>query len=300
PRPPAAPPRRAQTALPSAFAASRFRGLFPAEGGKRDASTSTSGPRIKASSDAYAWHRGLDLHLAPFTDHVRGAFFFRTTGAFDHTPRMQLAASIRIERPGAVPLVAWLTHPCIAESMYLPAGLIQEPVAAFTAIVIDGQEVAFLRRTVDDARETRSAQPVGAETPTHSGIPAVLREVRILPAAAGAVRPLPTADAIRAAIADGSRIAGRTRYRLDDATVTLDYPVTTANVANDRIAWQIDAGPVLLPGRDPGGSSLAVDRLTPGYLVANDPAWAEITTLGGDGRARPLRIAAQTVLVVLP
>lgn len=241
-----------------------------------------------------------DLLHAPFTDHQRGAFFFRTTGAFDHTPRMQLAASIRIERPGAVPLVAWLTHPCIAESMYLPAGLIQEPVAVFTAIVIDGQEVAFLRRTVDDARETRASQPVGAQTPTHSGIPAVLRELRIRPVPAGAIRPLATEPAIRAAILDGSRIAGRTRFVRDGATVTLDYPVTTANIANDRAAWQIDAGPILLPGRDPGGSPLAVDRLTPGYLVANDPSWAEITTLGGDGPARPVRIAAESVLVALP
>lgn len=235
----------------------------------------------------------------PATDVAHGSFFFRTTGAFDHTPRMQLAAGIVVERPGAAPVTAWLTHPCIAESMYRPSDLVQLPVATFVAIVIDGAEVAFLRRTVDDARETRAAQTVGSATPTHSGIPARLVEARIVTAPAHAVRPLPDAAAIRAAIRSGARIAGRTRFRHGDATVTLDYPVTTANASNDTDAWQIDAGPVLVPGRDPGGSPLAVDRLTPGYLVFNDPAWAEVTTLGGDGTARPERIATESALFAL-
>ena len=115
----------------------------------------------------------------PAVDLLHSAFFFRTTSTFDHTPRMQLAASCRLERDGEAPVVAYLTHPCIAETMYADAGLIQEPVAQFTAIVIHDQEVAFLRRTVVDAAESRSTMALGTQMPTHSGIPATMLELRV-------------------------------------------------------------------------------------------------------------------------
>ena len=235
----------------------------------------------------------------PPADHARSSFFFRTTGAFDHTPRMQLAASIRIEAPGEPPLVAWLSHPCIAESMYRPADLIQLPVATFTAIAIADREVAFLRRTVEDGREARSSIALGTAMPTHSGIPALMRELRIRTVPPATARRLHDARAIRAAIADGTPIVGRTRFLEDGATIVLDYPVTTVNASNDDERWQVDAGPVLLPGRDPAGSPFAVDRLEPGYLVANEPGWAEIAGLGGTGSARPRRIVTETALFAI-
>lgn len=240
-----------------------------------------------------------DTAEPPLVDHLRSVFCFRTTGAFDHTPRMALAASIRVERPGEPPVEAWLSHPCIAESMYRPADLIQLPVATFTAIVVHGAEVAFLRRTVDDGRESRSSIALGTAMPTHSGIPAVMQELRIVAVPAAGVRALPDARSIRAAIDGGLRIAGRTVYADEGATVTLDYPVTTVNRSNDDDRWQIDAGPVLIPGRDPGGSPFLVDRFEPGYLVANEPGWAELTGLGGSGTSRPRRIACATRLFAI-
>ena len=229
-------------------------------------------------------------HLSPAVDLLHSAFFFRTTSTFDHTPRMQLAASCRLEREGEAPVVAYLSHPCIAETMYADAGLIQEPVAQFTAIVIHDQEVAFLRRTVVDAAEARSTMAIGTEMPTHSGIPARMLELRVKLAPLGAVERLDGDGAIRRATLDGVRIVGRTRFTLGDATVTLEYPVTTINVSNDRDAWQVDAGPVLLPTRVAAAGAMAVERMEPGYLVYNAPEWFEWTTLGGDGRARPVRV----------
>jgi len=76
--PAAVPARGAETGLTAAFAAIRSGALWPVEGGTRDAITSTFGPRIKASSDAYDWHRGLDLHLAvgtPIVAPVDGTLF---------------------------------------------------------------------------------------------------------------------------------------------------------------------------------------------------------------------------------
>lgn len=232
-------------------------------------------------------------------DLLHSAFFFRTTSTFDHTPRMQLAAACRVERPGEPPVTAYLTHPCVAESMYQPSGLIQEPVATFTAIVIDGAETAFLRRTAAGGEESRSSIRLGAQMPTHSGIPATMLELRILLREARGVRPLADAAAIRAAILAGDRIVGRSAFTLDGAVVTLDYPVTTVNVSNDTDAWQVDAGPVLLPTRAPGDSDVAVDAFEPGYLVFNQPDWAEITGLAGTGTARPARIDAHSELFTI-
>jgi len=237
----------------------------------------------------------------PTVDLLHSWFFFRTTSTFDHTPRMQLAASCRVERPGEPPVVAHLSHPCIAETMYADAGLIQEPVAQFTAIVIGEQELAFLRRTVDDARETRSTIRLGDRMPTHSGVPATMLEIRVALGGARGVRPLEGYDAIREATLGGARITGRTRFAWQDAAVTLEYPVTTINVSNDREAWQVDAGPVLLPTRSAGAAAdgFAVDALEPGYLVYNGPDWAELTSLGGDGRARPVRVDATNELFTI-
>ena len=235
----------------------------------------------------------------PTTDLLHSSFFFRTTSTFDHTPRMQLAAACRVERPGEAHWTAYLSHPCIAETMYADAGLIQEPVAQFSAIVVPEQELAFLRRTVVDAVETRSTIGQGAQVPTHSGIPATLLEIRVALATARDVRPLEGYAAIRAATLAGTYIVGRTRFTWAGADVTLDYPVTTINVANDRDAWQVDAGPVLLPTRTAGGDGFAVDALEPGYLVYNQPDWAELTSLGGDGQPRTVRVDATNELFTI-
>jgi hypothetical protein len=183
--------------------------------------------------------------------------------------------------------------------MYRDSDLIQEPVAQFTAIVLPDREVAFLRRTVLDAAETRSSIRLGTPMPTHSGVPATMLELRVQPAEARAVTRIEGVEAIRAAVLGGARIIGRTRLGWQDAAVTLEYPVTTANVANDRPAWQVDAGPVLLPTRASVPDALAVDAFEPGYLVFDAPDWAEITALGGDGIARPVRIDASNELFTI-
>ncbi len=48
--------------LAAAFTAIRGGTVWPVQGGTRDAITSTLGPRIRAATDAYDWHRGIDLH----------------------------------------------------------------------------------------------------------------------------------------------------------------------------------------------------------------------------------------------
>lgn len=237
--------------------------------------------------------------MPPSVDLLHSWFFFRTTSTFDHTPRMQLAASCRVAPPAQEPWTAYLSHPCIAESMYKAAGLIQEPVAQFTAIVIHDRELAFLRRTVVDAAETRSQIRRGEQMPTHSGIPATMLEIRTALAPARDVAPLVGYAAIREATLGGARITGRTMFTWDGAQIVLEYPVTTINVSNDTDAWQVDAGPVLLPTRSATGEGFLVDSLEPGYLVYNQPDWAELTSLGGDGQARPVRVAATNELFTI-
>lgn len=47
--------------LTAAFTALRVNASWPVAGGAFDAITSTFGPRIKASTDGYDWHRGIDI-----------------------------------------------------------------------------------------------------------------------------------------------------------------------------------------------------------------------------------------------
>ena len=65
----------------------------------------------------------------------------------------------------------------------------------------------------------------------------------------------------------------------------LEYPANTVNVAHQREAWQVDAGPVALPVEP--ATRLPVARLRPAYLVYNRwdyaefVAWAKSPVGGG-------------------
>ncbi|MFM7718141.1 MAG: M23 family metallopeptidase, partial [Actinomycetota bacterium] len=57
----ATPAAGASNDLPTVFASLRASAVWPVQGGTADAITSTFGPRIKLSTGAYDWHRGIDL-----------------------------------------------------------------------------------------------------------------------------------------------------------------------------------------------------------------------------------------------
>lgn len=64
--------------LQTTFATLRANAVWPVQGGVLDAITSTFGPRIKVSTSAYDWHRGIDIDApegTPVLSVLGGTFF---------------------------------------------------------------------------------------------------------------------------------------------------------------------------------------------------------------------------------
>ena len=88
---------------------------------------------------------------------------------------------------------------------------------------------------------------------------------------------LTTTDDIIAALAGDAALVSRTEYRACGYSITLEYPVKTANYSERERYYQLDTGPVLFPGvADIGANGeppLAACRLA--YVAHNAPDWAE-------------------------
>jgi hypothetical protein len=213
----------------------------------------------------------------PLLDCQRSFLRFSTTRV-NHTPRLAIAAACTLTPRGGSPATYYLTCPCIGEAMYVPTELIHLPVSEFRLIAAPGEQFLLLKRFADAQLDVCGAFRCGEVMPTHDG-----RGARVVELAA-TVRPLAAATPItgyaefRAALLDGRRMVGITTYT-DPATgdhVRLDYPADTVNIAHDRDAWQVDAGPLVLPAL--AAAALPVARLRPAYLVYNRWDYAEFVS----------------------
>jgi len=163
--------------------------------------------------------------------------------------------------------------------MYRESGLIHEPASEFTLIAVPGEQFLMTKRFSSAAHDLRCAFRLGDAMPTHDGHNARMTELDVKLAHYPKVQAIKTYHEFRAALLENCPMNVRTRFALSDGTeVVLEYPARTVNIAHDREAWQIDAGPVLLPlcdtatGVEPG---LEVEKLGTGYLVFNRADYAE-------------------------
>jgi hypothetical protein len=157
--------------------------------------------------------------------------------------------------------------------MYQASDLIQVPAVQVYFVIVPDQEVLVTKRSVDGRVEERFDRQLGEAMPTHSGTPSVIQELGVIAPVAPRSTPLDDYDSIRTAAREGAPIVGRTTYRTASRSVTLDYPVTTINIANGRPAWQVDIGLLTVPDpeamADLPGAATPISTMVLASLVYN-------------------------------
>ncbi len=208
-------------------------------------------------------------------DFGRSYLTFSTTRV-NHTPRLQIDAACTFCPPQGQARTYFLTVACIGEAMYVPTGLIHEPVCEFNLIAAPCDEFVMIKRHANSDHDVRSAHRFGDVMPTHDGKGAKVIGLDVKLIRAREVEPISNYEAFRDALLSGAMINGRTTYTDEDGKtqVTLEYPTKTTNVAHDKEAWQVDAGPIAMPATN-HSSSLTAERLDLAYLVFNRWDYAE-------------------------
>ena len=134
--------------LVAAFSAIRGTTVWPIPGGSRDAITSTFGPRIRAATSAYDWHRGIDLDApqgTPVVASLTGELF----GVRDY-PDGGLTVILRHAFPGPVLFsgrtltVFYTFHMHLSE---IEPGLATAAAAGETPAVAAGQRIGRVGHT---------------------------------------------------------------------------------------------------------------------------------------------------------
>lgn len=224
-------------------------------------------------------------------DYGRSFVRFSTTRV-NHTPRLGLAASCTLQTKDAAPLTYHLSVACIAENMYEAKGHIQKPVAEFNLVMLPNVELMILRKHADSIKDKRAAQTFGQPMVTNDGKGAKVVELAAHLARFKRVTPITTYAAFKEALLGNHPINGRTTYTDVDSktSITLDYPVNTGNVRNDREEWQVDAGPILMPAFAASDGKLTIERLEMAFIVYNTWDYCEVVTrdltpVGSDGRS---------------
>lgn len=217
--------------------------------------------------------------MTPFNDIDFGHSYLRfSSDGANHTPRIRLDAVCTLVTANDTRSY-YLGCACLAENMYRPTGLIQQPVAEFTIILSPGREFQILKRHASAEFDVRRSLRVGERMPTHDGRGSTMLSVDAHLKHAPRITPVRDYETFRRALLDDHTLNARTTYLDHDrqTQIILDYPATTTNVANDQRAWQVDAGPILMPV-DAAPGALEVDRMELAYIVFNQFDYAEVAT----------------------
>jgi len=227
---------------------------------------------------------------SPLIDFSRSFLRFSTTRV-NHTPRLGVAAACTLTPPRGSATTFYLTCPCIGEAMYVPRDLIHLPVSEFRLIAAPADQFLLLKRFADARQDVLGSFRCGDVMPTHDGLGARVVELAVTLRHLPAATPVTGYAEFRAALLDGRRMVGVTTYpdAATGGTIRLEYPADTINIAHDQEAWQVDAGPLVLPALP--DAELPVARLRPAYLVYNRWDYAEFVpsreeALSGGGATR--------------
>jgi len=206
-----------------------------------------------------------------------GRTFLRFTSTrVEHTPRLRIDAACTLA-PADGPLRTYfLTCTCIGERMYVPVDLIHDPVSEFNLVAEPGVEFLMIKRHACAEHDVRSAHRLGETMPTHDGKGAAVVKLDVTVARHPQMTTVDRYQTFHDALLGDRPMNGRTTYTDDDGStqVIMEYPACTVNVAHDREAWQVDAGPVLMPVHD-DPRRLDVERFDQAFLVYNRWDYAE-------------------------
>ena len=155
---------------------------------------------------------------------------------------------------------------CQGERMYVEKNLIQDPAYNFWGV--------FSATQSHNIRTFADAATQGDTVEGHAGR---FVSVDIDIETFGNAAELTTPEEIIEATLGAELLVARTEIDSPDGQVhaTMEYPVTTMNVAPEHQLWQVDTGPVLFPDfeRD---AERRIEKLVPGFIVYNTATYAEL------------------------
>lgn len=213
-------------------------------------------------------------------DYARSFLQF-TTERTNHTPRMQVDASLRMRLPDGGEKEYFLTVPCISETMYAAADLIQRPSSEFYMIASQNDEFMTIKKHASSAHDARRLPlHVGELMPTHDGKGTRMQRIMVAMKRFSRARRIESYEDIREAILGNKVLNGRSTMLDSDGKtqIMMEYPIKTCNIPHDRRQWQVDTGPVLV-ATDPMADGKPITRLNRAHLVCNSWDWAEIAAL---------------------
>jgi len=85
---------------------------------------------------------------------------------------------------------------------------------------------------------------------------------------------------IVAATLTGKVLVGCVEWEESGNQWTIEFPVKTMNVNDQRMAWQVDTGPVGFPIARPDGDGRLIERLRPAYVAYNNNQMADFIVQG--------------------
>lgn len=220
--------------------------------------------------------------MTTFNDYDYARSFLQfTTDRTNHTPRLQIDASLRLLASDGTEKEYFLTAPCISETMYAPANLVQRPSSEFCMIASQNDEFMAIKKHASSAHDPqRSALRVGERMPTHDGKGTRMQRIMIDMKRFPHARKIESYEDIREAILGNRVLTGRSTLLNSDglAQIVMEYPIKTCNIPHDRRQWQIDTGPVLVAS-EAMTDGKPITRLNRAHLVYNSWDWAEIAAL---------------------
>ena len=155
---------------------------------------------------------------------------------------------------------------CQGEAMYVEQDLILDPPYNFWGVFSETQ--SHIIRTFADA---------AAQGDTVEDHASRFDSVTIDIATFGNAVELTTSAEIIEATLGAEPLIARTEIESLDGQIhaTMEYPVTTMNVAPERELWQVDTGPVLFPDFEREVEQ-RIEKLVPGFIVYNTATYAEL------------------------
>ncbi|MFO7946892.1 MAG: hypothetical protein R6V19_08760 [Armatimonadota bacterium] len=177
--------------------------------------------------------------------------------------RIQVEATCTVTQEGHEPVEYTLVASCKSEDMYLDDNLFKTPNYDFCAIFSDDEYRIHRVGLTADAHEMEA----GLSADRFHDVRFTVRECD--------AEELPDAAAVVEATSEGRIIVCRTRIEEPDTgfSALLEYPVKTMNVRRDPAAYQVDTGPVILPGL--WGETTALEDFRLAYIVYNRADRAE-------------------------
>lgn len=176
-----------------------------------------------------AHRKGPLVTAANDYDYARSFLQF-TADRTNHTPRLQIDASLRLLDPGGTEKEYFLTAPCISETMYVPANLVQRPSSEFCMIATQNDEFMTIKKHASIAHDPqRSALRVGLVMPTHDGKGTCMQRIMIDMKRFSQARKIESYEDIREAILGNRVLNGRSTLRDSDglAQIVREYPIKT-------------------------------------------------------------------------